>query len=135
MKYLLKSWLLIVQSPVQSFDYRANSYHIHLNTLEFHGYSKEISQKYPRSLYPINTSFLSSPSPPCHSSSPKLISLAVVLTKSSRTSTKPPQKSFRSLILSSSGRNGRQLQGPEGKSILIFFFLYCNLLLFISLLT
>jgi len=43
-----------------------NSYHIHLNNLEFHRYSKEISQKYPWSLQPINTPFLSTLSPPCH---------------------------------------------------------------------
>ena len=47
-----------------------NSYHIHLNTLKFHGYGKEISQKYPCSLYPINTSFLSTLSSPCHPPSP-----------------------------------------------------------------
>jgi len=34
---------LAVKSPAQSLDYRANSYHIHLNTLRFHGCGKEIS--------------------------------------------------------------------------------------------
>jgi len=53
LEYLLKSWLLAVKSPVQSLDYRANSYHIHLNNLEFHGYGKEISQKYPYSFFCI----------------------------------------------------------------------------------
>jgi hypothetical protein len=47
-----------------------NSYHIHLNILEFHGYGKEISQKYPYSLQSINTSFLGTLSPPCHPSFP-----------------------------------------------------------------
>ena len=65
-----KSWLLVVKSPVQSLDYRANSYHIHLNNLEFHGRGKEISQKYPCSFQPINTSFPSTYSPPCHSPFP-----------------------------------------------------------------
>jgi hypothetical protein len=51
---------------VQSLDYRGNSYHIHLNNLEFYRYGKEISQKYPCSLQPINTPFLSTLSPPCH---------------------------------------------------------------------
>jgi len=55
---------------VQSLDYCANSYHIHLNNLKFYGYGKEISQKYPCSLQPINTSFLSTRSPTCHSPSP-----------------------------------------------------------------
>jgi len=49
-----------------------NSYHIHLKTLEFHGYDKEISQKYPCSLQPINTPFLSTLSPPYHPPFPNL---------------------------------------------------------------
>jgi len=35
-----KSWLLAVKSPAQPLDYCANSYHIYLNTLEFHGCGK-----------------------------------------------------------------------------------------------
>jgi len=52
---------------VQSFDYRANSYHIYLNTLGFHGCGKEISQICPCSFCPIKTSFSGTPSPSCHS--------------------------------------------------------------------
>jgi len=65
-KYLLKSWLLAVKLLAHSLDYCANSYHIHLNTLAFHGYGKEISQKYPCSICPINTSFPGTLSSPCH---------------------------------------------------------------------
>ena len=68
-KYLPKSWPLAVKSPGQSLDYRANSYHIHLNTLGFHGYNEEISQNCPRSLCPINTSFFGTLPPSCHSAS------------------------------------------------------------------
>ena len=48
---------------MQSLDPRANSYHIHLNTLGFHGCGKEISQICPFPFCPINTSFSGTPSP------------------------------------------------------------------------
>ena len=60
-------WPLSVKSPAQSLDYRANSYHIHLNTLGFHGYGEEISQICPCPFCPINSSFSGTPSPSHHS--------------------------------------------------------------------
>jgi len=89
-EYLLKSWLLAVKSPVQSLDYHVNIYHIHLNNLEFHGYDKEISQKYPCSLQLINTSFLNTHSPSYHSPFPSSSSAATSM-ESSRT---PTAKTF-----------------------------------------
>jgi len=83
-EYLLKWWLLAVKSHIQSLDYCANSYHIHLNNLKFHGYGKEISQKIPL-LIPTYKYFL-----PQYSSSTlsflilKFISPTAALTKSSR---------------------------------------------------
>ena len=85
-KYFPKSWLLTVKSPTQSLDYCANSCHIHLNTLNFHGYGKEISQKCPCSLYPINTSFLGTFPSSCHFASSKPIFLVAASLKSPRTS-------------------------------------------------
>jgi len=58
---------LTVKSSAQSLDCHANSYHIHLNTLGFHGCGKEISQICPCPYCPINTSFFVTPSPSCHS--------------------------------------------------------------------
>ena len=90
-KYLPKSRPLAVKSPAQSLDYRVNSCYIHLNTLEFHGYEKEISQKFPCSLYPINTSFIGTLSLPRHITSSKPISLAAALSKNPRTPANLPQ--------------------------------------------
>jgi len=70
----LKSWPLAVKSPAQSLDYRANSYHIHLNTFGFHGCGKEISQICPSPFRPINTSFSGTPSPSYHSTAQNLLS-------------------------------------------------------------
>ena len=58
---------LAVKSPAQSLDYRANSYHIHLNTLRFHGCGKEISQIWPCPFCPINTSLSGTLLPSYHS--------------------------------------------------------------------
>ena len=68
-----KSWPLAVKSPAQSLDYRANSYHIHLNTLRFHGCGKEISQICPCPFCFINTSFSGTPSPSYHSTAQNLL--------------------------------------------------------------
>ena len=68
-----KSWRLTVKSPAQSLDYRANNYHIHLNTLGFHGCGKEISQICPCLFCPINTSFSGTPSPSYHSTAQNLL--------------------------------------------------------------
>ena len=65
-----KSWPLAVKSPTQSLDYRANSYHIHLNTLGFHRCGKEISQICPCPFCSINTSFSGTLLPSCHSIAP-----------------------------------------------------------------
>jgi hypothetical protein len=76
--------MITCHSPPQSLDYHANSYHIHQNNLEFCGYDKEKSQKYPCSSQPINTSFLSTHLLPCHSPSPSLFSLVAILTKTTQ---------------------------------------------------
>ena len=71
-KYL-QITLLPVKSPVQSLDYRANSYHIFLSILGFHGYGEVISQIYPCPFRPINSSFSGTPSPSHHSTAPTLL--------------------------------------------------------------
>ena len=68
-----RSWPLPVKSPAQSLDYRANSYHIYLSTLGFHGCDKEINQICPCPFCPINTSFSGTPSPSHHSRTPTLL--------------------------------------------------------------
>ena len=105
-----------IKSPAQSLNYRVNSYHIHMNNLEFHGYGKEISQKYPYSSQPINTSFLSTHFLPYHSLSPSSFSPAATLTKSSRTpaisnshTARLVTQDFQTPDLPPTGRNGRQL--------------------------
>ena len=124
-----KSWLLAVKSPVQSLDYRVNSYHIHLNNLEFHGYTKEISQKYPCSFQHINTSFPNTHSPPCHSPFPSSSSRRQPQRKAQES---PAAKSFFSQNLQASNSsffpegNGCQLHCAWGKSIPISSFLYCS---------
>jgi len=79
---------LAVKSPVQSLDYRVNSYHIHLNTLGFHGCGKEISQICPCPFRPINTSFSDTPSPSCHSLAQNLLSWRRHYARTPRTSSK-----------------------------------------------
>ena len=64
---------LAVKSPAQSLDYRANSYHVHLNTLGFHGCGKEISRICPRPFCPINTSFSGTLPPSHHLIAPHLL--------------------------------------------------------------
>jgi len=66
-------WPLPVKSSAQSLDHRANSYHIYLSTLGFHGYGKEISQICPCPFCPINSSFSGTPSPSHHSTAPTLL--------------------------------------------------------------
>ena len=113
------SWPLAVKSSAQSLDYRANNYHIHLNTLGFHGYGKEISQNCPCSLYPINTSFLGTPPPPCHPTFSKPIFLAAALFEESENFSK---QSFKSSIFFLLGRNGDQLHRPWGQFPTVFSF-------------
>ena len=70
-------------TSTQSLDYRANSYHIHLSTLGFHGCGEEISQICPCPFCPINTPFFGTPSPPCHSIAPKSTFTAAALPEDS----------------------------------------------------
>ena len=58
---------LAIKSPAQSLDYHVNSYHIHLNTLRFHRYGKEISRICHWPFCPINTSFSGTSPPSFHS--------------------------------------------------------------------
>jgi len=79
---------LAVNSPAQSLNCHANSYHIHLNTLGFHGCGKEISQICPYPFCPINTSFSGTPSPSCHSTTPYPLSWRRHRLRTLRTSTR-----------------------------------------------
>ena len=124
-----------MKSPTQSLDYRANSYQIHLNTLEFHRYDKEISQKCPCSLYPINTSFLGTLSLPCHPSYFKPISLAEALSKSSRTSAKSPPTVFKFSIFFFSEKKWPSTSSSVRLIYSHLSFLYRTSLPFASLLT
>ena len=81
-------WSLPVKSPTQSLDYRANSYHIHLSTLELHGYGEETIQICPCLFCPINSSFSGTPSPSHHSTAPASISLVVAPFEDSKKSSK-----------------------------------------------
>ena len=130
-KYLLKFWPLAVKAPGQSLDYRANSYNIHLNALEFHGYGKEISHNCPCSLYPINTSFLGILPPPCHSTSSKPIFPAAASLENPKSPARTSPNSSSNLRSSSfPGRNGCQLHRPWGQffSPLLFLLPYFYLL-------
>ena len=84
-----KSWPLAVKSPAQSLDCRANSYHIHLNTLGFHGYGEEISQNCPCPLCLINTFFSGTLPPSCHSASSNPPSWRRHCSRNSRTPVSP----------------------------------------------
>ena len=81
-------WPLPVKSSAQSLDYRANSYHIYLSTLGFHGYGEEISQIYPCPLCPINSSFSGTPSPSHHSTASTLLFWQRRSSRAPRTPTK-----------------------------------------------
>ena len=82
-------WPLPVKSPAQSLDYRANSYHIYLSTLRFHGYGEQISQICPCPFCPINSSFSGTPSPPHHSTAPTPLSRRRRCLRAPRSPTKP----------------------------------------------
>ena len=51
-----ESWLFTIRPTTQSLNYRANSYHIHVNNLNLHARGREISPQCPCSNQPINTS-------------------------------------------------------------------------------
>jgi len=116
-----KSWPLAVKSPAQSLDYHANSYHIHLNTLGFHGCGKEICQICPYSFCPINTSFSGTPSPSYHSTSQNLLSWRRHYPRTPRISARASSTNPPSLQSSSSRRNGHQLRRSWGQSTIFFF--------------
>ena len=120
-----KPWPLAVKSPAQSLDYRVNSYHIHLNTLGFHGCGKEISQICPSPFCPINTSFSGTPSP---SYSRNLLSWWRHYPKTPRTSARASFTNPPSLRSSSSRGNGHQLRRSWGQStiLLLFALLLCS---------
>jgi len=110
-----------VKSSAQSLDYRANSYHIHLSTLGFHGYCEEISQIYPCPFCPINSSFSGTPSPSHHSTAPILLFWRRRCSRAPRT----PMKTFlhqpQSSRSSSSQGNGHQLHCSQGQFITLPF--------------
>jgi len=110
-----KSWPLAIKSPAQSLDYRANSYHIHLNTLRFHGCDKEISQICTCPICPINTSFSGTPSSPHHSIAQNLLSWRQHYPRIPRISTKAFLHQPPSLWSSSLRGDGHQLRCSWGQ--------------------
>ena len=129
-----KSWSLAVKSPAQSLDYRANSYHIYLNTLEFHGCGKEISQICPCPFCPINTSFSGTPSPSCHSSAQNPLLRRRHHPRTPRSSTKAFFTNLPSLRSSSLREHGHQLHRAWGQFTTPFFipllYFYSSAILF-----
>ena len=122
-----KLWPLAVKSPAQSLDYRANSYHIHLNTLGFHGCSKEISQICPCPFCPINTSFSATLSPSCYSTASSPLSRRRHCLRTPRTPARASPTNLPSLQSpSSSGRNGHQLHRSWGQPIILLLYFYCT---------
>ena len=103
------------QITAQSLDYRANSYHIHLNTLGFHGCGKEISRIYPCPFCPINTFFSGTPSPSCHSTAQNPLSRRRHYPRTPRTSTKAFLHQPTSLRSSSLWGDGHQLRCSWGQ--------------------
>jgi len=117
-----KSWPLAIKSPAQSLDYHANSYHIHLNTLGFHGCGKEISQICPCPFCPINTSFSGTRSPSCHSTARNPLSWWRHCLRTPRTSARVSSPNPPSLRSSSLWRNGHQLRRSSGQSTILLPF-------------
>jgi len=114
-------WPLPVKSPAQSLDYRANSYHIYLSILGFHGYGEEISQICPCPFYPINSSFSGNPSPSNHSTAPTLLFLRRRCSRAPRTPTKTFLHQPQSPRSSSLQGNGHQLHCFWGQFITLPF--------------
>ena len=109
------------QITCESLDYRANSYHIHLNTLRFHGCGKEISQICPCPFCPINTSFSGTP-PSYHSTAQNPLFWRWHCPRVPRTSARASFTNPPSLQSSSSQRNGHQLRRSWGESTIFFLF-------------
>ena len=103
------------QINAQSLDYRANSYHIHLNTLGFHGCGKEISQICPCPFCLINTSFSGTPSSSQHSTAQNLLSWRRHYPRTPRTSTKAFLHQTPRLRSSSLRGDGHQLRCSWGQ--------------------
>ena len=82
------------QITYATLDYRANSYHIHLSILGYHGYGEEISQICPCPFCPINSSFSGTPSPPHHSTTPTLLFWRRHCSRAPRTPTTPKSSIF-----------------------------------------
>ena len=120
---------LAVKSPAQSLDCRANSYHIHLNTLGFHGCGQEISQICPCPFCPINTSFSGTPSPSCHCTAQNPLPWRRHYLRTPRTPARASSNNPRGLrFLLPSGRNGHQLRRPRGQfTIPRLLYLCCTL--------
>jgi len=112
-------WPLPVKSPAQSLDYHANSYHIHLNTLGFHGYGEEISQICPYTFCPINSSFSGTPSSLHHSTALTPLFWRRRFSRAPRTPTKPFLHQLQSLRSSFSRGDGHQLCCPRGQFIIL----------------
>ena len=112
-------WPLPVKSPAQSLDYRANSYHIFLSTLGFHGYGEEISQICPCPFCSINSSFSGTPSPSHHSTAPTPLSRRRRCSRAPRTPTKPFIHQPQSLRSSFSQGDGHQLRCSRGQYIIL----------------
>ena len=103
-------WPLPVKSLAQSLDYRANSYHIHLSILGFHGYGEEISQICPCPFCPINSSFSGA-----SFYSPNSAFLAAALFEDSKNSSKKFLQQPSSFWSSSLRENGHQLHRAWGQ--------------------
>jgi len=96
-----------------------------MNTLGFHEYGEEISQNCPSSLYPINTSFLGTLPPTCHSTPSKRIFLAAASFEKLKNSSKDPFQRFFESSISSSSREEMAINFvvPDVNSVSLFFFL------------
>jgi len=110
-------WPLPVKSSAQSLDYRANSYHIQLNTLGFHGHGEEIIQICPYPFCPINSSFSGTPSPSHHPTAPTPLCWRQRCSRAPRTPTKAFLHQPQSLRTFSSRGDGHQLCCSRGQFI------------------
>ena len=110
---------------MQSLDCRENSYHIHLNTLGFHGCGKEISQICPYPPCPINTSFSGTLLPSFHSTASYPPFWRRHCSRISRTPFKdlPRQPSGSSILSSPREEIAINFVVPEVNSPLLFSFI------------
>jgi len=118
-----RSRLLPIKSPAQSLDYRANSYHIHLSILGFHGYGEEsnlplpvLSYKYFLLGYSFSiTSFYS----------PNSAFLVAALFESSKNSNKNFLQLLPSFRSSPLRGDGHQLRRSWDQRTTLFLYFYC----------